>query len=219
VPRAASSCLREVHAHDCRYYVDPNRSPTVRIIRTETYVEAEFRISPFGPEGHPLQGFSAAWVTKPSHVAADLDEALHLVGMSGTARSPRWRVVGSIRPTRLPEFLPAFTAVCLRDLPRPRSIDGYFNIATSGDTAIQYVLEQPIVIERSPPEWANIFGFLKEASPALVLSAYFIGMRKTPLLLVAKVSAGYILLSSAIGVSRWLEDGQFIHILDQLFHP
>jgi hypothetical protein len=190
----------------------------VRIIRTETYVEAELRTSPFGPEGHPLQGFSAAWVTKPSHVPADLDEALHLVDMPGRAQSPRWRVLGYIPPTRVAEFLPAFTAVCLRDLPRPRSIDSYFNIATSGDSVIGYVLEQPIVIEHSPPEWINIFSLLKGASPALMLSGYLIGVRKTSLLLVAKVSAGYILLSSATGLSRWLEDGQFIHILDQLFH-
>jgi hypothetical protein len=177
------------------------------------------RTSPFGQEGHQLQGFSAAWVTKPSRVPADLDEALDLMRVSEpTARVPRWRYVGSIHPTQLAEFLPAFTAVCLRDLPRPRSIEGYFNIATSGDRVVRYVLEQPIVIERSPPEWIHVFNFLKEASPALVLSAYFVGVRKTSLLLIAKVSLGYILLSSAMGLSRWLEDGQFIFILDHLFH-
>jgi hypothetical protein len=180
----------------------------MRIVRTETYIEADK--SPFGQGAHRLQGFSAAWVTKPSPFVAGDPEVWQLMQpFAGSVRRPRWRVVGAIRSEDTERFLPPFVAICLRNFPRPRSIEGYLHINISGDPNVEYILAQPIVVEHSPPEWVQLLDFLKGASPALLLSAYFIGVRNTSLLLLARIGAGYILLSSAIGLSRWLEDGQF----------
>ena len=187
----------------------------MRIVRTETYVDADK--SPFGQGARRLEGFAAAWVTKPSHSTIEPDPRQLTYMFEGTAQRPRWRVVGYVTPDEMERFLPPFVAISLRNFPRPRSVESYFNIRTSGDTAVDYIISQPVVIEHSPPDWVQLLEFLKGASPALILSAYFIGVRKTSLLLLARIVEGYILLSSAMVLSRWLEDGQFLPLLNQLF--
>lgn len=71
-----------------------------------------------------------------------------------------------------------------------------------------YILDQPIVIERSPPLSIPLHSLLTKA-PGVAIGT-FVGIEAAashPLLMLATVPGGIIAVSSAIGISRALEAG------------
>jgi hypothetical protein len=94
---------------------------------------------------------------------------------------------------------------------------GQIVASTSLDSFARYVLEQPVVIERSPPDALPFSGLLKKASGAFI--GTYVGIKigeNTPLLLLLTVPGGIMIVSSAIGVSKALEKG-FNKIVSRAF--
>jgi hypothetical protein len=72
----------------------------------------------------------------------------------------------------------------------------------------RYILDQPIVIEHSPPEAIPFSSLLRKASSAAI--GTYIGYRlagDSSLLLLVTIPGGMFVASSAIGISKALEKG------------
>ena len=92
--------------------------------------------------------------------------------------------------------------------------DDFFQMPTeplrrvNNEHVVNFILEQPIVIEQSPPSAELLKGlFAKSAS---IVIGTFIGTTvagENPLLMFLSIPAGIIVVGSAIGLSKGLESG------------
>jgi hypothetical protein len=74
---------------------------------------------------------------------------------------------------------------------------------------VDYILDQPIVIERSPPKSFPLKRLLGE-STQIVIGAYFgsaVAPANSPLLMLVAAAGGIIVIGSAKGISTGLERG------------
>jgi hypothetical protein len=189
----------------------------MRVIRTEMYLGERATISLDRRSPYPPT-ISVAWTTTEGRRPQDPRLfSLYQREDFATARPWRARRFFELRNEEPIQVAPYFVETLLRNLPRPRTLEALYRVEIRDPAVIEYVLRQPIVVEQSPPEWLTLLSLLKDASPALLISTYFVGLRGSSLLLIARIGAALILLSSAQGISKWLSDGDFLGFLAHMF--
>jgi hypothetical protein len=162
----------------------------VRVIRTEMYFDALQLSWPFAEEIHSNPGISAAFFGCDTVDLSDVP----IFSALETGR----RVDEAI--------LRVFIDHALRNPPRARwrllETEVEFN-----PRVVDYVLEQQIIVERSPAEGIPLIELFKGASIATI--GTYVGMQAIDghLLLFLTVPAGIIVVGSAAAVAKAIEKG------------
>lgn len=85
---------------------------------------------------------------------------------------------------------------------------------SSNESIIDYVIDQGIIIEQSPPKAIKFKDLLKSSNTALLLGAY-IGRSMAgdnPALLILTIPGGIIVVGSALGIADAMADGLNKHV-------
>jgi hypothetical protein len=167
----------------------------MRVIRTELYfnpkvVEALSRVQIDNP------GLAVAWF------AAELDTEIDLHEIADKS----WHNFN----LEDAEIFIAAAIANFQNLNEPSEvlIPGQIRASATANSFAKYVLEQPIVIEHSPPEAVPFSALLKGASGAVI--GTYVGFQiagENSLLLLVTVPGGLMVVSSAMGISKALEKG------------
>ena len=164
-----------------------------RIIRTDFY----FDFATIHPDHHQGHGptLSVAWLNRPSN--------LHSPPAVDFLEIPE---VEAVPAEKMLECLLNFSGY----LPNDRAILSHFIASSRHDPPapfIQELLNETIIIERSPPiaeTLGHIFHSATSTSLGVLIGAQ---LSPSPLLMLATIPAGIVLMGAAFGISKGLERG------------
>jgi hypothetical protein len=159
----------------------------MRVIRTELYFSPETLDELSHSEGDPNVSF--AW-TKHEQTVVDFRSS---------------EIVGKVFALSSDE-IPAFIATVLRDVPYIPTLN--WTQVSSIRQTVEYVLQQNIVVERSPPESTPFSALIKGATPIAGIGTYLgIQMASGDTLLMITVPLGILLVGSAVALTKAIEVG------------
>jgi hypothetical protein len=170
----------------------------MRVIRTEMYFDPQ--IAPdWLQKIIPSPAVSVAWISA---------EWANDMSLEILTRALEIDVRAVIDLEEINDFLAASVFNFERTTRVSDSMTALAGSGSYSDSLVLYILNQPIVIERSPPLSLPLHTLLTKA-PGLAIGT-FVGVQAAgdhSLLMLATVPGGIILVSSAIGISKALQGG------------
>jgi hypothetical protein len=173
----------------------------MRVIRTEIYFDIENFVT------YRPVGVSVAWIRGDFDVMRfqNIEELEHLTTRQGaTVKRP----LTPTRVERLPEELTNVIWDSFRELRTGWTLDEFRREVAD---YVNLVLREPIVIERSPPMHIALDDLIraaKEKSPSVLGAVVGYVTGEGPYLLLT-VPLGMLVVSSAAGLSRALDEGLY----------
>lgn len=171
-----------------------------RVVRTDFYINLEA----FPAQARPVltPGLSAVWLHDRS-VSSAFGREYHVVVDGSDRQSPEDRTTDAL----------AYLSVLVQQ--RPVAADRMRQLveqvrampAALRETVFSHILQESIILERSPPVSEKLSNLIHGASS--VSLGWVVGTNLThdPYMMLITIPAGIILMGSAIGISRGLERG------------